>query len=498
MLALSPDFERSRVWVQNRLWSDRGSGQAAASLRQDLSELRKALGASAEALFTADRQSVRLSRESVWVDLLDDTQLALNVRDLLEGLRVRDPAFRTWLTEERKSILGLASHRTKTRPISDAGAAVLLSAAGDGSAADLAASSFLDTVAQGLMERTSLDIRFARPEKISAAVELIAESLSASQHTALRVKLEDGATGRAMWSRSETPFACGASPPVAQNDRLLTLANETTEQLAHFFLERWRRGQLPLDATVACQLAIGKLFTFDPGEQDKADRLFEYAYEQDPRGLYLAWRVLLRVIRIIELHDEDLDRTEEEIAAYSEKARELEPQNSMVLAAASNAAMLITGDMLAARELSDRSLAVNPANPFAWDCQSIWHLLSGQFERAHALQLRARAIAGDPRCKHWWDMGCALTATVTGRFDEARHFAESAAALVPNFRPPLRYLTALYANEGREEAALDVMTRLQRIEPDFSVLRMVEDPGYPSAALKRSSLANRDLARRMS
>jgi len=206
----------------------------------------------------------------------------------------------------------------------------------------------------------------------------------------------------------------------------------------------------------------------------------------------------LRVIRVIELHDDAAATTLDEVAEFSSKALALEPQNSMVLAAAANAATLISNDMIAGRELADRSIAANPGNPFAWDCQSIWHLLAGQFEQAHTMQLRARTIAQDPRCKHWWDMGCALTATVTGRLDEARWFAESASALVPDFRPPLRYLTALYANENREEDAHHARDKLIKIEPNFSVMRMVEDPSYPAAALKRSSLANRDLIRRLS
>ena len=112
------------------------------------------------------------------------------------------------------------------------------------------------------------------------------------------------------------------------------------------------------------------------------------------------------------------------------------------------------------------------------------------------MQLRARSIAADLRCKHWWDMGCALTATVTGRFDEAREFVERASALVPHFGPPLRYLTALYANKNRISEAQVAADKLMVIEPDFSLERMVSDPAYPAAALKRSSLANRDLVRR--
>lgn len=501
MIALSPEFDRSRVWLQNRLWSDRGAAQAAASLRQDLSELRRSFSTVSSLLFVADRNSVRLSRETVQIDIFDDEGAANNTADLLEGLRVRDPAFRAWLEGQRQKRRGTTSFGSSDPAVPSASvrnSSVLLMVKDASIDGGPLATQFLDAVALGLLERTSLGVHYSENNKSSAAVALFAESLAVKGVDGLRVRLEDCMSGHAMWSQSSAVADASPSFQFDEQENLLALANEAAERLAFDFLDRWRQGTAPLDATVACQLAIGKLFTFDNALQDEADKLFDFAYKANPRGVYLAWRVMLRVIRMVELHDDAATETMEEAAEFSQAALMLEPRNSMVLAAAANAAMLINDDMIAARELADRALNANAANPFAWDCQSIWNLLAGQFERAHTMQLKAHAMSGDPRCKHWWDMGCALTATVTGRFDEARRFAENASALSPNFRPPLRYLTALYANENREEEAFNIMARLQKIETDFTVSRMVEDPKYPAAALKRSSLANRELARRLS
>lgn len=501
MIAMAPEFDRSRVWLQNRLWSDRGTAQAAASLRQDLSELRKSFGEAADLVFHTDRNSVRLARDTVFVDILDEDAANDHKSELLEGLRVRDPKFRNWLAEQRQKrgrASGAAPPALQAVSAAPQRSSVLLKAQGASGVGHALTTQFLDAVAQGLSERTSLDIHFTDYDSPTAGLALFAEYLPFNHADGLRVQLQDRSRGNTMWSQSSSVSQLSPNQSFQEHETLLALANEAAERLAFGFLDRWRQGRAPLDATVACQLAIGKLFTFDSALQDEADKLFEFAYKSNPRGVYLAWRVMLRVIRVIELHVDAAAETMDEAAEFSQKALALEPRNSMVLAAAANAAMLIDDDMIAARELADRAIEANAANPFAWDCQSIWNLLAGQFERAHTMQLKARAISGDPRCKHWWDMGCALTATVTGRFDEARHFAESASALAPNFRPPLRYLTALYANENREEEAFNVMNRLQKIEADFSVLRMVDDPSYPAAALKRSSLANRELARRLS
>jgi len=501
MIAVAPDFDRSRVWLQNRLWSDRGTAQAAASLRQDLSELRKSFGDTTDLVFRTDRNSVQLKRETVFIDVLDDGTAKNRGSEFLEGLRVRDPEFRSWLFEQRKQEVVSSGTQVVGVPVvlnPPQRSSVLLQVNGRSKAGGALATQFLDMVAQGLSEHTSLDIHFSDTNASAAGLALVAEYLPFNGSDGLQVRLQDRRLGHAMWSQSSPILVSGTTYDFDENEALLALANEAAERLAFDFLDRWRQGQAPLDATVACQLAIGKLFTFDAEQQGEADKLFELAHKTNPRGVYLAWRVMLRVIRVIELHDDAATETMEEVAEFSQKALAWEPRNSMVLAAAANAAMLIDNNMIAARELADRAIAANAANPFAWDCQSIWNLLAGQFERAHTMQLKARAMSSDPRCKHWWDMGCALTATVTGRFDEARHFAESASALAPNFRPPLRYLTALYANENREEDAFNAMNRLQKIESDFSVLRMVDDPTYPAAALKRSSLANRELARRLS
>ncbi|MEO1456016.1 MAG: hypothetical protein AAFV49_00420, partial [Pseudomonadota bacterium] len=52
LLMFSKDFRRSRSWIQDKLWSDRGADQGAASLRQALTDLRRALGSYRDALIT--------------------------------------------------------------------------------------------------------------------------------------------------------------------------------------------------------------------------------------------------------------------------------------------------------------------------------------------------------------------------------------------------------------------------------------------------------------
>ena len=69
MLALAPRGARSRVWLRDKLWSDRQEEQASASLRQALTELRKALGPLAQDILNADKNTVSLDLDRVWTDI---------------------------------------------------------------------------------------------------------------------------------------------------------------------------------------------------------------------------------------------------------------------------------------------------------------------------------------------------------------------------------------------------------------------------------------------
>ncbi|WP_412842370.1 AfsR/SARP family transcriptional regulator, partial [Cereibacter sphaeroides] len=71
MLAVAPRGSRSRVWLRDKLWSDRGEDQASASLRQALLDIRKSLGPRAAHVLTADKNTVSLDLAAVAVDALE-------------------------------------------------------------------------------------------------------------------------------------------------------------------------------------------------------------------------------------------------------------------------------------------------------------------------------------------------------------------------------------------------------------------------------------------
>jgi TolB-like protein len=100
MLATAGAGERTRAWLQDRLWGSRGSEQAQASLRRELSNLKKAINRPGSELLQADWSRVWLDLGLVTIDArsLDDDRSG----ELLEGLDIAgEDGFEDWLREER-------------------------------------------------------------------------------------------------------------------------------------------------------------------------------------------------------------------------------------------------------------------------------------------------------------------------------------------------------------------------------------------------------------
>jgi hypothetical protein len=117
LLALAPRKSRTRVWLQDKLWSDRAHEQAAGSLRQCLSEIRAAFGTDREILLS-DNTAISLNSNAVAIDV-DDLPRALatcagavGAPELLEGIDVRDEEFEDWLRTARRAFAEeVAAHR---------------------------------------------------------------------------------------------------------------------------------------------------------------------------------------------------------------------------------------------------------------------------------------------------------------------------------------------------------------------------------------------------
>ena len=104
MLAMAKDGERSRGWLQDRLWGKRQHTEARGSLRRELSNLRKLLNHGTTPLLICERDRVQLRLDLVDIDVRlapDDPHAG----EFLEGLDIAgEDGFEEWLREQRSTI----------------------------------------------------------------------------------------------------------------------------------------------------------------------------------------------------------------------------------------------------------------------------------------------------------------------------------------------------------------------------------------------------------
>ena len=120
-LALREGAEVSRGVLTGLLWGERSEGQARASLRQTLSELKSALGEAASSSILASKEAVVWVQGSAWIDArlvegaagsADDAVLReaaeLASGEVMEGLSIGEAGFEQWLATERERFRLLA------------------------------------------------------------------------------------------------------------------------------------------------------------------------------------------------------------------------------------------------------------------------------------------------------------------------------------------------------------------------------------------------------
>ncbi len=487
LLATSETGGRGRLWLQKRLWPQKEADKASTSLRQALSEIRRALGEDRD-LLEADRRSVTLDLSRL------DLVPAAPGAEFLEGIQLLDGdhGLAEWLDHHRAIaraepaqpivMESYVQNNIPPRPI-----VVFQTQSDKNSDLGLIEDIFIDCVARSMRETLSADVRIDGVTVDPNAFRVEVQAYRGEGATVgIRSRVRHGSPDTLVWSGMTSTQLHGA-PPV-EDLQIVSLGNQLIDALAEAMTANISETQDVRDANLLTRLAIRRIFTLKPENLAEADRMLEMAEELGAGALSSAWRAQLRVIQHVELHQGRSENLPDEARKLAVLAMEREPMNSMVLAAVANTRLVLDNDVNSCMELARRSVRLNPANPLAWDSLATAKLYAGDIGEAHALAVRAQKISSGSPFGHWWDFGRCLTAALTGRKAEALQLAEAAHALSPEFRPPLRYLTALYAADERFEDAQRTAERLQKLEPDFTFERMAKDETYPISPLRWGGL----------
>ena len=208
-LAEQPEMRAERGLVADLLWSDRSEDQARASLRQELSVLRKKIGA----VLQADRQCVRLDTARVAV--------RRGSGEFLQGFDLASEGWEDWMREQRRA----PAHTTEDaafhgapedlfsrptvlllafEPLSSGPDDAMISA---GLADDLRTTlsywrwfPVIGPEATGWKTAREIDLRAVAGE-VGAAYVITGTLRRVANQIKISVGLMDAATGRAIWSR---------------------------------------------------------------------------------------------------------------------------------------------------------------------------------------------------------------------------------------------------------------------------------------------------------
>lgn len=517
ILAMSRGHSRPRATLQDKLWSDRGADQGASSLRQALSEIRRAFGPYRDCLLS-DNRTVGLAAQRVEIDL--ESPATIGPTDgspseplmLLEGLDIRDREFENWLRDQRRAF---EAENSTTTDQEGSGRATGMAVA-VGARFDLAASPMIidgDTshrpwiralpphpsagqreafvsrvlsgaIVNGVQEVAAVEVSVV--DRDTPGIDLAVDVTQADAGMLAQISLRDAHSHLVLWSGSQVlPRSDGL--PVVE----LAL-QATANQVIDITLLQLRRIASEGDENSAFILgfeAIQKMFRVGADELRAADSLLKAAFEQKPRGIFLAWRAYLRTFFAGE-HRLDAAAQAEEARMLGREALQAEPHNSYVLALCSYVHSFLLYEFHAGHDLAEQSLKYNPGNPLGTAYLGRAKTYLGDYEGGFRLGMKARTLAGPSPYRYTLDFLGGVTAALSGRYLDAIRMEEVARSLEPTYRAPLRYLFALYLKTGDRGRAQEIFDRLRRTEPDFS-LRLMRDRSYPTDGLRAVGLLDR-------
>lgn len=493
LLAMTPDRSRPRRWLEQKLWSDRSPEQASSSLRQVLMELRIALGPASDCL-QSDRKHVALKPLATDLETDPDSiRRALEAGyDLMQDVHLRDAAFTAWLTEQRARLAGTAPMMASGwMPDAPAIPLVIRTALMSNARCSFVSAAMGESISKLVSDFINVDI-FTEAEgttQIGPRDRGLILTVAASEsrdRLHFVTTLESSRTGQVLWSRQAHSATETASDVLAGN--LPSVIFEAAEAAINAMPRVVGDDPGPLRAEAMMARAVRAIFSFQEHQLRLADDLLRDAASIVPSSRAYAWRAVLRQFMGVERTDKDRNRLRDEAALFSQKAMEAAPVNSLVLSLLSQVEIMLHDNIDAGAKLARDAIHLNPMNAFGYIAQAGTLLRQEKPEEAYAAAEFGAGFASRSGYLHWWEMHKGLAATQMGDYETAISCFEAARARAPHFRAPLRHLIFLYLKRGQPENALRAMTNLKRIEPDFSLALIREDPSYPAGTLRRADL----------
>ncbi|WFU90608.1 SARP family transcriptional regulator (plasmid) [Rhizobium sp. CC1099] len=534
MLALSARGSRSRIWLRDKLWSDRSDDQAAASLRQALLDVHKTLGPARD-LLIADKNTVWLDMDR----LVLDTELVVRTKrsadqitdELLEGIDIRDPEFEDWLTLERQNWYSRLNQgqvhdvfeprQQPSRDIAKRSALLPLTGAPDvprrgksveiassnpyrrpadgdwqwimvlqppivmgaGEGGQIATTRFQNLIAKAIIDGLAIgvsDLSFTLPDieeseqQISLPICLQLRLTFDGDMVMIELVMKHLINNRIHWLGSQAINRMQFER--AEFGTAAALISQAVDQLAYFQETQANDSRLSQDGLLID--AVNAIFRLSRGDLDNAERRLEEQIQYQPRSSTFAWLSFIRTFQVGQRFNALDAHLIEEAQAYARKALELDPQNSVSLALVGHVHSFLFCEYDYAANLFEKSIRLNPALPLSWDLYAMLHCYAGQPDKAVAMARWVQELGVYSPHKYYFDTTKCIAAALAGDHAAAIAAGEEALRARPNFNSLLRYLASSHAHFDDLGGARHYLQRLEAVEGSFSI-NAFRGSGYP-------------------
>lgn len=475
-LATRPDLRAERTTLAALLWSDRPEAQARASLRQELSAMRRHLP---DGTVGADRFAVWL--EAARVEVRRD-----GTGPFLEGFDLASEGFEDWLRAERQHPAAAAP--APAPPVArcrrDAPTLAVLPFDEIGTpGGDMFADGVVEEITGALSRvgefhviarQSSYALRGAGLSIPEAAARLGADYLlegivqRGGDRVRISVRLVRDHDAHAVWSERLDD----------RLDDLFALQDRIAAQVAGHLsptlraAEIARAGRRRPEARTAHELVltgIPHFWVHDGAANRRAIRAFDAAVAADPGNAHaLAMKAWAHAQDCCYLWTLDVDGARRDAIAAAEAAFPLARDHPPTLTALSAATALARSDFESAEDLARRALAIDPNNAWAWLRMGWTATYLGR--PAAALEHFDRAETLSPLDPFRFNMdfgrGCALR--TLRRLDEAVDAIERGMRAAPAAHWANRMLFGTLWLAGREAEAIAAGRRWLDAHPGLS------------------------------
>jgi len=491
ILILSPEARRSRTYLQGMLWKTE-QASARMSLRTCLSDIRRNLRKSV----SGTQFALQSNHKFVWLDPnlieLIEPRTDSEREALLKGVNVHNSAFHQWINDQK---IRHASENHNTGLETSTGAHDDRRKIWLHTDEDIPFSLTVDQLQSQLLLNLSeqspikcvdhADGRVAEKNAGDAIIQILPYMAGDTRY--LSLSLKSLGSRAILWRETVRPYQ-SENKPHDSTIHLRSIAHDATENI----LKALREGENSHNHHELADQLVGKAlrraFTFVPQNILEGKALLQHAQQYRPHAHQLAWLSTVIMFECIELPQTDLTPNLEEYRACSDEALTAAPRNAFVLSTLCKPKLLLEGDIDAARAMADEALRINPGLAQAHISSSICACHAGKLKEAINHALTGLRLGKQSPYRHWWYMFLSLAQIRSGLFEDAIVSAQKALLGAPTFKVPMRHLYALYLSTGQHQQAINVLTKLRKLEPDFSLDFVRNNPSFPASTLRTTPL----------